>query len=137
VSDADAVAPTVTEVNRGFWEACSSGHLAVQRCETCGRMRYPISPICPDCLSGSFVWTPVSGLGELVSFVVFHQVYSEAWRERAPYNVALVRLDEGPQLVSNVIGIDNSDLRVGMPLVVAFEPLLGSDIALPRFEPAP
>ena len=56
--------PTITDENRGFWDGCRAGRLMLQKCGACGHIRYPISHVCPDCLSYEFAWTQLSGRGE-------------------------------------------------------------------------
>jgi uncharacterized OB-fold protein len=70
----------------------------------------------------------------VVSWVVFHQIYFEGFRAEAPYNVALVRLDEGPSLLTNVVGIPNEELTIGMPVSVVFEDAT-AEVTVPKFQP--
>ena len=77
----------------------------------------------------------MSGRGKVFSFVVFHRAYHPAWEGKVPYNVALVELDEGPIVLSNVIGIDNAELAVGLPVAVAFE-AVDESLSIPVFTPA-
>ena len=112
----DAVLPQIDELNRPFWDACREGKLVMQRCNTCGHVRYPISAVCPQCMGTDFGWQECSGSGEVYSFVVFRHAYHEAWSERTPYVVALVKLEEGPTMLSNVVGIAPEQVRVGLEL---------------------
>ena len=128
------VLPTLDDVNRPFWDGCREGVLRLQRCSSCGHLRYPISTICPKCLSTGADWEQVTGDGEIFTFVVFRHVYNEAWRDRVPYVVALVRLVEGPTLIGNVAGIDPETVTVGMPVRVVFEHV-DDEITLPGFAP--
>ncbi len=127
------VLPTLDEVNQPFWDACRDGVLQLQRCRSCGHLRYPISTVCHRCLSTSADWEPLSGTGEIFSFVIFRHAYNEAWRERLPYNVALVELSEGPVMISNIAGAEPEELSVGLPVRAVFEPL-SEEITVPRFE---
>jgi uncharacterized protein len=133
MSSAEPILPELTDVNRGFWEAAARGELAVQRCDECGHLRYPLAGVCPRCLSVRWAWSAVSGRATLFSWIVFHNGYHPAWKDRLPYNVALVELDEGPRLFSNLVGTDGTPLEIGMPLQVVFEPSGG--ITIPRFAP--
>ncbi len=128
---AEFVRPVITDVNRGFWDAVERGELQVQRCESCGELRYPPAERCPRCLSPEWRWQQVSGRGELLSYTVVHQRYHPAWADRVPYNVALVQLDEGPRMFSNVLPLSRTDLEVGMRLRVTFDDEDGQ--LLPRF----
>lgn len=125
------VRPVLTDVNRGFWDAVQEHRLQVQRCESCGQLRYPPAGRCALCLSADWSWREISGRGELLSYIVVHQRYNAAWAERVPYNVALVQLDEGPRMFSNVLPLDRADLEVGMRLRVAYDDEDG--LTVPRF----
>lgn len=124
--------PVLTDENRPFWEACRAGNLALQRCGQCAHFRYPISHCCPRCLSTDFAWTPLSGRGSVFSYVVFHRAYHPGFKDDVPYNVALVQLEEGPRMYSNIVGVPNDQVRIGDAVEVVFEPAT-PDITIPRF----
>jgi uncharacterized protein len=128
------IRPTINDVNRPFWDGCRRGQLLVQRCTHCQRLRYPAAVVCPSCLAGEAEWQTMSGRGKVFSFVVFHRAYHPAWEGKVPYNVALIELDEGPLMLSNVIGVDNATLATGFPVQAAFEPIDDS-LAIPVFKP--
>jgi uncharacterized protein len=130
---AKRIHPTITAVNRPFWEGCRRGELLVQRCTVCSRLRYPASGVCPHCLATASEWQRMSGNGTVFSFVVFHRAYHDAWESRVPYNVCLIELAEGPMMLSNVIEVDNAALAVGLLVVAAFEPI-DEDLSLPVFK---
>jgi uncharacterized OB-fold protein len=125
------VRPVRTNINRGFWEGAEEGELRVQRCVACAQLRYPPASHCPRCLSGEWAWQAVSGRGEVLSYIVIHQRYHPAWADRVPYNVAIVQLDEGPRMISNVLPLNRSDISVGMPVRVVFDNEDG--VRVPRF----
>jgi uncharacterized OB-fold protein len=124
--------PTLTDENRPFWEGAREGRLVMQKCGACGHIRYPISHVCPDCLSYEFEWTPLSGRGEVFSYVVFYQLYNKAFADDIPYNVALIQLDEGPRMMSNIVGVDNDTVKVGDKVEAAFEKAT-DEITIPKF----
>jgi len=128
--------PTITDDNRGFWEGCKNNQLRMQKCGACGHVRYPISHVCPDCLSYDFEWTTLSGRGEVFSYVVFYQRYHKAFAEDLPYNVALVQLEEGPRMYSNIVGVDSSDgdaVKVGDKIEVVFDAVT-PEVTIPKFK---
>jgi uncharacterized OB-fold protein len=131
MSDYSKPLPTLTDENRPFWEACRAGRLCLQQC-SCGHLRYPISPFCPRCLSAEYTWTPVSGRGTVFSYVVFHQAYHPGFKADLPYNVALVQLEEGPRMYSNVVGVPNDQVKIGDAVVAVFDPVT-PEITIPRF----
>ncbi|HEY2255964.1 MAG TPA: Zn-ribbon domain-containing OB-fold protein [Variovorax sp.] len=124
--------PTLTHENRPFWDACRAGHLSLQQCASCAHLRYPISPFCPRCLSGEFAWSKVSGRGTVFSYVVFHRAYHPGFQADVPYNVALVQLEEGPRLYTNIVGTPNDQVRIGDAVEVVFERAT-DEIAIPKF----
>jgi uncharacterized protein len=93
-------------------EAWIDGTLRFQHCAECGHVRYPPSPRCPECLAPGGEWRPDAGTGTVWSFCVYHHLYHRAFTGELPYRVALVELDSGPRLISNLVDVD--DVRIGM-----------------------
>lgn len=131
----DKPLPAFDEANRPFWTAAREGRLELQHCGACGKPRYPINHVCPHCLSGEFEWKAVSGHGTVHSSIVFHQVYNQAFAPDVPYNVSLIQLAEGPRMISNVVGLPPSDVKVGDAVRVVFDPVT-PEVSIPRFERA-
>ncbi len=127
--------PVIDDLNRPFWEGCLKGRLLLQTCAACGHVRYPIAAYCPECLSEQALWTPMSGRGTVFSSIVFHQVYHPAFKNDVPYNVSLIQLDEGPRLMSNVVGVPPQSVKVGERVEVLFDRVT-EELAIPRFRPA-
>ncbi len=124
--------PTITDENREFWDGAKRGRLRMQKCTDCGHMRYPISRVCPKCLSYNYEWTDLSGRGEVFSYVVFHQLYNKAFEQDIPYNVALVQLEEGPRMYSNIVGVDNDAVKIGDKVEAVFDPVT-PEVTIPCF----
>jgi uncharacterized OB-fold protein len=118
-----------------YWDAAAKHRLEIPRCNACGNYWFPPSASCPHCLSTDFAWTQVSGRGKVFSFVVFHRVYHPAWEGDVPYVVALIELEEGPRLLSNVVGIPVDQVRCEMPVKVVFDDV-ANGVAVPKFTPA-
>jgi uncharacterized protein len=129
------ILPNINATNRPFWEGCRRGELLVQRCQSCSRLRYPASGSCPNCLGTETSWDRMSGSGKVFTFAVFHRAYHPSRNGRVPYNVSLIELDEGPIMLSNVIDIDNAELKVGQPVEVAFEKV-NEEVTIPVFRPS-
>lgn len=117
---AEKPAPVVDVWNKRFWDACRERRVMVQQCATTGRAWFPPAPVSPFAPGGQWDWIACSGRGEVLSFVVFHQKYFAGFADELPYNVAMIRLVEGPVLISNIVGKDTS-ITVGMPVEVLFE----------------
>lgn len=124
--------PSIDVVSRGFWENCRRGVLSVQRCDGCGHMHYPGAPVCPNCLSSKQSWVPVSGRGTLVSWVRFHRAYWDSFRADLPYLVCLVRLEEGPLMLSNFADGAPDDPLIGSAVEVVFD-AVDDELTLPKF----
>ena len=125
--------PIITTTEKGFWEGARRNELMVYQCVNCGAYYYPPMD-CIACDSPKMEWTKASGLGKVYTFVVYHMAYHPAWKDRIPYNVAWIELEEGPLLMSNIIGCKNEDIRVGMPVEVVFDNVT-EEITLPKFKP--
>mgnify|MGYP006280113507 FL=1 len=117
-----------------YWQAAKEHRLALPRCEDCEKFWHPPSRTCPHCLSANFSFKDVSGRGKVFSFVTFHRVYRPAFAEEVPYVVALVELEEGPRLLTNILGVSHEDVRCEMPVEVVFDDY-DEDISIPKFRP--
>ncbi len=127
------IKPVISENNRPFWDGCRDRKLMAQRCTHCGEWRHPAAPVCPQCLGAGYEWQELSGRGELFSYIVIHRGYHPWWAQRVPYNVALIELEEGVHMFSNVVGTPTEQLQVGQKVKVAFEQR-GDDLVVPVFE---
>ena len=126
--------PQPDDLSRPFFEGALRGELVIQRCDTCRAFLAPGSRACTECLDEALSWTAASGRATLHTFAVMHQRYHPGFADDIPYNIAVVELEEGLRLNTNVVGLQNDELRVGMPLEVVFEDA-GEGVALPKFRP--
>ena len=125
--------PYIRKVNEEFWRAASENRLEIQRCSNCGRWQYPPVERCPQCGSAKLSWLPASGKGVVHTFTIFHMLYDKSFKNDLPYNVAVVALEEGPQMLTNLIDIDNDAIEIGLPVEVTFIDRDG--VNLPQFRP--
>lgn len=126
--------PVKTPENAPYWESAKAHALKLPRCSSCGHFRHPPADHCSSCLSDEAEWREVSGRGTLYSFTIVHQRYDPSFADSLPYNIAVVELEEGPRLVSNVVDVDNQSLRVGMPLTITYDDIT-DEFTLPKFRP--
>jgi uncharacterized OB-fold protein len=126
--------PKPTPETAHFWEGTLAGELRLQKCDDCAHVYFPPRPFCPECSSRAVSVFAASGRGQLDSYVINERPHPAF---DGPYSIALVRLEEGPRLMSNVVGCEQTPeaLELDMPLQVTFEPV-SDEIALPLFEPA-
>lgn len=125
--------PEADDQSRPFFEAAMRGNLLLMKCGSCGIFRLPARRHCDECLSDEFSWETAAGTGAVRTFGIMHQRYHPGFVADIPYNVTIVELDEGPQLPTNIVGLANDEIRVGMRVRVEWE--LHGDVALPKFRP--
>lgn len=124
--------PAITPDLREFFEGARAGRLMVQKCDSCGRLRFPAHDLCSSCNSTASRWIPVSGRGQVFSFNIMHQVYHPGFAGEVPYAVVVVELEEGCKFISNLLGVKPHDIRCGMPVEVVFEKL-SDEVSIPKF----
>ena len=107
----------ITQDNAFFWEGVENRKLLIQRC-SCGKLRHPPGPMCPTCHSLEWDTVEASGRGSVYSFVVAHHPPTPAFEY--PNLIVLVELEEGTRIVSNLVGVDLSKVRIGMPVSLEF-----------------
>ena len=103
----------MTEDSAAFWDAADEGRLVAQRCAACGRLRHPPRPMCPECQSLEVEVVTLSGRGVVYSYAVLHHPQHPAFEY--PVLAVLVDLDEGIRVVSNLVGVEADEIRIGMP----------------------
>src|SRR5215475_2149824 len=128
-----APAPAVNPETKPFWEATAQGRLLLKRCFECGAVIWYPRVICPECASLRTEWFDAAGRGRIYSYTVNHRGEG-AYQGLPPFVLAYVELDEGPRLMTNVVGAAESELAVGLPVEVVFHST-GDGAALPRFQP--
>jgi uncharacterized OB-fold protein len=127
--------PEITAESRPFWDGCKRHQFLVQRCRVCGaRQHYPRG-VCASCWSEDLEWLPSAGRGRIYAFTVTHRTQARGFRDELPYVLAWVELDEGVQVLTNLVGCDPAKLTIGMDVRVTFEDV-NADVSIPRFTPA-
>ena len=127
--------PDPDDASAPFWEACARHELLLQTCGSCGVVRFPPRPMCPACNSFEVAWKPASGRGRIWSWVIAHPPVLPAFADKAPYNIAVVELDEGVRMVGNLLGVPNGEITEGMTVKVTWEDV-EDGVTLPQWKPA-
>ena len=126
------LAPSMTPDTQFFWDGVRDHRLLVQQCASCGALRHPPRPMCPACQSLEWDAIEATGRGTVYSFVIPHHPPLPWFPE--PYVVALIDLEEGTRIVSNVVGVAPDAVAVGTVVAVRFEHF-DDDVVLPLFAP--
>jgi uncharacterized OB-fold protein len=113
--------PASDERNRPFWEAASEGRLVLPRCAACGELMAPPVANCKACLVDRFDWVVASGRGSIYSFIEYQRSWLRDFDAHLPYVVAIVELEEGPRLITMLVGETSDWVRIGARVQVAFQ----------------
>lgn len=127
--------PHPTPLSRPFWAGTQARELRLQRCDSCGAYRFPPVVLCRECLAEEHQWVPTSGTGTVYSYVIQHRPATPAFIDDLPYVVAEVELDEGPLMLTNIVGCSPDEVEVGMRVQVTFVDA-SDEITLYPFTPA-
>ena len=123
--------PTPTPETKPYWDGAKAGKLMLQRCNQCGPYFYP-RPFCPNCFSWDVEWFEASGRGKIYSYVISHRKLQHM--KELPYIIAIIELEEGPRLMSNIIGVDPDPDRIQCDMLVQVDYVkVTDDVTLPKF----
>ena len=128
--------PVATPESDFFWDKTRKHELWIQKCVDCDTAFFYPRMICPDCLEDKIEWFKTSGKGFLYTYMINHRP-PPGFEDEAPYAIAIEQLDEGPRMMTNIVGIENTpeNLVLDMPLEVVFEDIV-DDMSLPKWRPA-
>jgi len=133
-------APQIDWESRAYWEGAGRGELVLQRCRACQIVQHRPRGLCVSCLSDDIEHFVASGRGEVYTYSIVYQNQMPNFRNALPYVVAYVQLEEGPQLLTNIVGCEPASVSIGMPVRVDFVPTedaqSGDALGVPRFVPA-
>jgi uncharacterized OB-fold protein len=124
--------PTPDFETQPFWDGCKEGRFLIRHCNACGADHYYPRPFCPTCWSDNVAWKEASGRATLYTFSVVHQNDLPPFNERVPYVAAVVELEEGPKVMTNIEGVEHDALRIGMALTVDYK-AISDEITIPVF----
>ena len=127
--------PRPTELSKPFWDGLANGVLTVQRCRPCDRLVFYPRTLCPYCMGQELEWVPVTGRGKVYTYTVVRRAMIPAFQADTPYVFAIVELDEGPRVPTNIVNCEIEDVRVDMPVQATYDDVT-AEITLLKFEPA-
>jgi uncharacterized OB-fold protein len=127
-ADRKLAAPVVTAESKPFFDAARQGRFLIPVCAACGRAHWYPRAICPFCASDKLDWREASGNGTIYTFSVMRRV-------KEPYIIAHVTLAEGPTMLTNIVGCDAADVRIGQAVTIVFQDT-DNGPPVPMFRPA-
>lgn len=129
--------PTRQPESDFYWEKAQAHELWLRKCNACGDAYFYPRNICPNCYSDDVTWIQASGKATLHAFAIVERGPTPPFRDAVPYVAALVDLEEGPRMPTNLTGVefDDEHIKIGMALEVAFDDVT-EEVTLPKFKPA-
>lgn len=134
MSESPPIRPGPDTRNAGvdYWRAAAKGSLCVPSCSDCDRCFWHPRPRCPYCGSDNVRWKASAGKGTIYTYTVVRQSADPYFKARLPYVVAMVELDEGPRIMTNIVECDVESVRIGNRVSVVFD-AISPDMAIPEF----
>jgi uncharacterized OB-fold protein len=119
-----------------YWEKAKAHELWLRKCNECANAYFYPRDICPNCYSNNVTWIQASGKATLYAYSIVERGPTPAFREVVPYVAAIVELEEGPRMPTNLVGVpfDEEHIKVGMPVEVTFDEVT-DEVTLPKFRP--
>ncbi|ACL02867.1 protein of unknown function DUF35 [Desulfatibacillum aliphaticivorans] len=126
--------PLLTGLSKTFYEGCKENKLLYQHCKDCGEVIFYPKIVCPACMGTNLDWKESAGKGKIFSFTVAYDFAPPEFASSTPYALAVVNLDEGFSMLTNIVDCDLDKLQCDMPVEVLFDPVT-PEITLPKFRP--
>ena len=126
--------PTIVGETKPYWDSCRQGKLLLQKCDRCKEYQFYPRGICADCWSTDIRWVQSSGKGKVWTFTVIYQNGTPGFAEEIPYVLALVELEEGVKMFTNIVECDPEEVKIGMPVEVTFVRAT-NQVTIPYFKP--
>jgi uncharacterized protein len=126
--------PVPTKETQPYWDGCKQHELRVQKCAACGHHQFYPRLYCTTCMSDRVEWVKTSGRAKVLSYTIIYRPVTQAFAGNVPYVVAMVTLDEGPQMMTNIIDCEPEKVHIGMPVQVTFDDWT-EEISVPKFKP--
>lgn len=125
--------PMPTEDTKPYWEGAKAGKLMIQKCTACSSLQFYPRTYCMGCLNESMTWIEASGNGTVYAFTINHRPANEYMKDKTPYAVAAIDLDEGVRMLANIVESDIMKVKCGAGVQVVFEKA-SEEITLPQFK---
>lgn len=126
--------PVLDPESQPYWDALKQHRLLLKHCRACQRSHHYPRELCPHCHSDDLEWKQAAGTGRIYSYTVARRPAGPAFKADTPYVVALVELDEGARLMTNIVTADVESVRIDQRVTVQFDDVT-PDVTLPKFRP--
>jgi len=126
--------PHINNFSKPFWEGAKRHELLVQRCQDCNRFVFYPKIICPFCLSEDLEWVRASGRGKVYSYSVIYSYQPKAFSDDVPYVIAIIELQEGVRMMSNIVKCPPEEVKCDMEVEVIYDAVT-ENFTLPKFKP--
>jgi uncharacterized protein len=126
--------PLITPLGKPFWDACKEKKLLYQVCKDCGQVNFFPKMLCVNCMSHNLGWKESKGKGHIYTFTVTYDAAPPEFMSSVPYALAVVNLDEGFSMLTNIVDCEYEKLKCNMPVEVVFDPVT-PEVTLPKFRP--
>lgn len=138
MSDYAKPVPQADGSTQPYWDSLKAHKLRIQKCNDTGKYFFYPRGMSPFTLSDNVSWEPVSGKGVVHAFTIIHQNRAAGFVDELPYVVAMVELDEGARMMTNIIDVDPDPehIKIGMPVELVYDDIT-DEVTLPKFRPAP
>ena len=127
--------PSIVGETKPYWDSCRRGELVIQICDSCDEYQFYPRGICAHCWSNEIKWIRSNGKGTVWSYTITYQNRTLGFAQDVPYVLALVQLDEGVKMFTNIVECDPNSVTIGMPVEVTFVQA-NNQISVPYFKPA-
>ena len=127
--------PRPYQDTEAYWDAAREKRLLLQQCKECGKHQFYPRGVCSHCLGSALDWVESRGRGQVHTFTVCHRAPHPGFAGQLPFVIAVIELDEGVRMMTNIVGCDPKTVRIDMPVKVTFEEAT-PEITLPQFTPA-
>lgn len=126
--------PLITRTSKVFYDGCRERKLLYQHCRDCGEVIFFPKELCPNCMGRDLEWLESRGKGKIHTFTIAYAAAPPEFAEDQPYVLAIVEMDEGYRMMSNIVDCDFETITCEMPVEVVFDPVT-PEVSLPKFKP--
>ena len=133
--DQHVIHPEIDQDSATFWDSAREHKVKIQRCDSCGKFRFPPSPSCYYCGQIGATWKLIEGIGTVYSWIVIHHPVDKRLANEVPFIVALVEIAEGPRIVGRMHESNPENMRAGMAVQIEYTDI-DSELTLINFKPA-